>query len=733
MSIHFQEQSKVFTLQTKYSTYQMQVGKHDYLLHLYYGSKIEDQEMSYLLQYNDRGFSSNPYEAGEDRTFSLDSLPQEYSVFGMGDYRESSLHVINTDGSYDVQLKYEGHEIYRGKRPLEGLPATYGTQEEMETLVIKLVDEVTKVRVELSYSVLEELDVITRSVQVKNDGEGVLRLEKVMSCCIDFMNRSDFDFMTFYGKHTLERQVERTPLRHGKMVVDSVRGCSSHQQNPFVILCDQDAGETHGECYGFSFVYSGNFKACVEVDQINQTRFVMGINETGFSYQLQPGEYFTAPEVIMAYSETGLGNLSRNYHKLIQNHICRGKFKKARRPILINNWEATYFDFTSDKLVSIAKDASELGIEMLVMDDGWFGVRNDDYAGLGDWFVNTDKLVGGLKPLVEQVNSFGMKFGIWFEPEMINEDSDLYRAHPEWCLKTPGRKGNRSRYQFILDMTREDVREYLYTSITEILQQANIEYIKWDMNRHMANVYSALLPPERQGEVYHRYVLGLYDLMERLVTENPNVLFEGCSGGGGRFDAGMLYYTPQIWTSDNTDAVDRLRIQYGTSFGYPISSMGAHVSAVPNHQTGRITPLNTRGVVAMSGTFGYELDINKMTEEEKVMVKEQVATYKRNYDIVNYGDYYRLTNPYSTKRYVVWQFVSEDKKRSFLNFVLTKPELNGDIITFRLQGLEERTVYRVIGTDEVYTGQALMKAGYHLKEQFGDYTAVQIELEAVQG
>ncbi|WP_167957269.1 alpha-galactosidase [Anaerosporobacter faecicola] len=729
MAILYHEQTKIFTMHTKNSTYQMQVGAYGYLLHLYYGSKIEGQELTYLLQYNDRGFSSNPAEAYKDRTFSLDFLPQEYSVFGMGDYRESGLQLQNTDGSFDVQLTYKSHEIYQGKRRLEGLPASYGTEKEVESLVITLQDEVTKVEVDLLYSVFEELDTITRSVQVRNKGIGTITLEKVMSCCLDFMNRCDFDYMTFYGKHTLERQVERTPIRHGKMSVESVRGCSSHQQNPFVILCDQDANEMHGECYGFSFVYSGNFKATVEVDQIHQTRFVMGIHDTGFCFTLEPGEAFVAPEVMMVYSEQGLGALSRNYHTLIQEHICRGKFKKARRPVLINNWEGTYFDFTAEKLASIAKDASKLGIEMLVMDDGWFGVRNDDYSGLGDWFVNTNKLQGGLSKLVEEVNSYGMKFGIWFEPEMVNEDSDLYRTHPDWCLKTPTREGNRSRFQYVLDMSREEVRTYLYERITAILKEANIEYIKWDMNRHLTNVYSISLPANRQGEVYHRYVLGLYDLLERLTTENPHVLFEGCSGGGGRFDAGMLYYSPQIWTSDNTDPIDRLRIQYGTSFGYPISSMGSHVSAIPNHQTGRVTPLHTRGVVAMSGTFGYELDMNKMTEEEKEEIKEQVAMYKKYYNTINYGAYYRLTNPYSSERFVAWEFVSEDGKNVLVNFVLTKPEHNPPIINIKLQGLERNKRYRVAGTEEVYTGAALMNAGYHLKEQFGDYTAVQIALE----
>ncbi|BCN32673.1 alpha-galactosidase [Anaeromicropila herbilytica] len=730
MAILYNEKSRIFTIHSKYSTYQMQVDQYDYLLHLYYGSKIENQEMSYLLQYNDRGFSSNPYEVGKNRTYSLDFLPQEYSVFGMGDYRESCLSVVNEDGSYDIELKYENHTIYKGKKLLEGLPAAYGSEEEVETLEICLRDRVTNLEVTLSYSVFYEYDVITRSVKVKNGGSNAIWLDRALSVCLDFANRSDFDYITFYGKHTFERQLERTKVRHGKTTVDSVRGCSSHQQNPFVILCDSNANEVYGECYGFSFVYSGNFKATVELDQFNQTRFVMGINDTGFSYRLQADEEFIAPEVIMAYSEHGLGELSRKYHKVIQNHVCRGKYKKARRPILINNWEATYFDFTSEKLVSIAREASSLGIEMLVMDDGWFGVRNDDYSGLGDWFVNTDKISGGLKKLVEDVNQCGMKFGIWFEPEMINEDSELYREHPEWCLRTPTRKGNRSRYQYVLDMTRKDVRDYLYDCISKILEEANIEYIKWDMNRHLTNVYSLGLDKESQGEVYHRYVLGLYELLERLISKYQDVLFEGCSGGGGRFDAGMLYYTPQIWTSDNTDAIDRLKIQYGTSFCYPISSMGAHVSAVPNHQTGRITPLNTRGIVAMSGTFGYELDVNKMTSSEKEMVKEQVEQYKKHYNTINYGDYYRITDPYHEERYMAWQFVSENKEKMLLQYVLLKPECNAPIVNIKLQGLEPDQVYTVVGTSETYTGSALMKAGYRIPEMNGDYTAVQIEFEA---
>ncbi|MGI5959164.1 MAG: alpha-galactosidase [Massiliimalia sp.] len=741
--IQIDEKRNLFTLQTKHSTYQMKVDQYGFLLHTYYGSTVEDIDLSYTICPADRGFSGNPYEAENNRSYSLDTFPQEYSTFGRGDYRSSALYVVNSDGSYDCDLRYCSYEIIKGKPALPGLPATYGTEDEVETLKITLQDPVTKLTVELSYSVFADRDMITRSAVITNHGDTSVKLEKALSCCVDFQVPHDMDVMTFYGKHCHERGVERTPVRHGKIVVDSVRGASSHHQNPFVILCDHKADETHGNCYGFSFVYSGNFVATTELDQIDQVRFTMGIHSDGFEFTLQPEEQFQTPEVVMAYSEQGLGQLSRNYHKLYQNNLCRGKYKHARRPILINNWEATYFQFDDDKLVKIAEDASKLGIEMLVMDDGWFGKRDDDNSGLGDWFVNTNKIKGGLDHLCKRINDLGMKFGIWFEPEMISEDSDLYRAHPDWCLCTQGRKGTRSRYQFVLDMSRDDVIDYLYKVISDILDSANIEYVKWDMNRHMANVWSAQLPAERQGEVYHRYILGLYRLLERLTSAYPDVLFEGCSGGGGRFDAGMLYYSPQIWCSDNTDAIERLDIQYGTSFGYPVSAMGAHVSACPNHQTGRISPLYTRGVVAMSGTFGYELDINKMTPREKEIVKEQVETFKSLYDLISYGDYYRLSNPFEEKEYTAWMFVSEDKTEALVNYVQVRARSNASVRGIFLEGLDDASVYQVngmmyVGEEETklpvqeLSGSALKKAGLMMPMISGDYTSVQYQLKKVR-
>ncbi len=728
MAIYFNESTRQFILRTDSSSYQMQIGKFGYLFHLYYGKRVEEMDLSYLLREVGRAFSGNPYEAGMDRNFSLDVLPQEYSTFGNGDYRTSALMVKNVDGSMETDLRYQSHRIYKGKEKLKGLPATYGEETEVETLVITLEDKVNGLQVDLSYSVFEKYDAIIRSTKLINTSEQSLTLERALTMCMDYSCPDKMDIITFYGRHAMERQLERTPLRHGKISVGSVRGCSSHHYNPMVILCNHDTGEDYGACYGFSFVYSGNFLAEVELDQSEQVRFVMGIADENFSFSLKKGESFQTPEVIGIYSSEGFHKLSSCYHHLYRKHLIRGKYRDIRRPILINNWEATYFDFDDEKLIGIAKEASKLGVELFVMDDGWFGKRNDDLTGLGDWIVNTEKIKCGLSKLCESINHLGMKFGIWFEPEMVNEDSDLYRAHPDWCLKTPSRMGNRSRYQFVLDMSRKEVIDYLYERIYAILKSANIEYVKWDMNRHLANVYSRTLPPERQGEVYHRYVLGLYELLERIITEFPDILLEGCSGGGGRFDAGMLYYTPQIWCSDNTDAIDRLKIQYGTSFGYPVNTMGAHVSACPNHQNGRITPLPTRGVVAMAGTFGYELDISKMTEEEKGIVKEQIETFKSYADLIAQGEYYRLSNAMEENVfYVAWEFVKEDKTEALLSYVQIHPQTNLLYVRIRWKGLDPRKNYKV--EKEVYSGEVLMNIGYLLPVLQGDYRSFQIHIQ----
>ena len=717
--------NQIFSLHTKHSTYQMKVDR-DFLIHTYYGPYVGDSDMSYLARCIDRGFSGNP-DGITDKGYSLDTQLLEYPSYGTGDFRNDCLRVAYADGSQVTDLKYVSHEIKEGKYGLEGLPAMYQGEENVQTLEVVLQDVYKKLEVILYYGVFENLDVITRACKIVNKGEDKVNLLRAYSMCLDFNNK-DMDFVHFYGRHAMERIMERTPLHHGIQSVGSRRGFSSHQHNPFVVLCAHDAGEDHGNCYGASFVYSGNFAAEAEVTQADCTRMTMGIHDAQFQFELQPQESFTAPEVMLSFSSEGLGTLSRNYHKAIRYHICRGKYKTARRPILINNWEATYFNFNTEKLLDIAREAKKLGIEMLVMDDGWFGKREDDISGLGDWFVNEKKLGGKLKDLVDGVNEIGLKFGIWFEPEMISEDSDLYRAHPDWALKIPGRAPTRGRQQLVLDFSREDVRTYNFDRMCEILESSDIEYVKWDANRHLTDVWSALLPAERQGEVFHRFILGLYDFLEKITQRFPNVLFEGCSGGGGRFDAGMMYYHPQIWCSDDTDAVERLEIQYGTSFAYPVSTMGAHVSVCPNHQTGRSVSMKTRGVVAMSGTFGYELDITKLSEEDKQTVKEQIEAFKKYYDLIQNGDYYRLTDDGRKSPFVAWEFVSADKKEALLNVVVLRTKANPILHTVYARGLEADMMYQVEGSQEKFSGAALMNGGYPIPVMGDDYQAVQIHL-----
>ena len=731
MGIIVNKDGTLFSLHTKHSTYQMKVNHLGILLHQYYGEKIESEDMCYCFAGEDIGFSGNPYDAGEDRTFSLDIVPQEYTGDGVGDYRINSIAVKYADGSQGLDLRFQGYQIVEGKYALPGMPAMYDESGEVFTLEIFMKDTAADVEVTLYYSVWERYDIITRAVRIHNRESVPVQLLKAASVCLD-LPEGNWELMHFYGKHAMERQMERKPLMHGIQSVGSLRGASSHHHNPFIVLCDQDANEDYGACYGLSFVYSGNFEAQVELDQQEQVRIVMGIHSQMFSYTLESGADFYTPEVVMAYSGEGMGKMSRNLHKAYQNHLCRGKYKLAQRPVLINNWEATYFDFDEKKILDIAKEAADLGIEMLVLDDGWFGKRNSDSTSLGDWDVNTDKLKGGLRPLADQVNQLGLKFGIWFEPEMISEDSELYRSHPEWVFQMPGRNPSRSRNQLVLDMSREDVRGYLYKKLTNILDSVNIEYVKWDMNRSLCDVYSAKLPPERQGEAAHRYVLGVYDLLEKIVSRYPNLLLEGCCGGGGRFDPGMLYYSPQIWSSDDTDAIERIKIQYGTSFGYPVSANGSHVSAVPNHQTGRVTPFETRGVVSMAGSFGFELDLNQLTEEEKAAVKDQIERFKKYYDLIHYGDYYRLSNPFEQSVYAAWEYVSEDRRKALLHGVMVHARANVLRTRIRLKGLKGDAKYRVNGSDEVYWGDALMRAGILLPKTMGDYQAVEMYFVMVE-
>lgn len=726
MGILYDEIRKTFTLHTKDSTYQMQVDPFGFLLHLYYGRHTEGC-MDYLLTYADRGFSGNPYDVGSDRTYSMDVLPQEFPCQGNGDSRSPVFSVKNIDGSISCDLRFKKYEIAKGKYGLKNLPAIYAEEEEAETLKIYMEDPVTKVSVCLLYGVLPEYNIITRSAVVVNGSEGRIHLEKVQPACLDFV-AGEFDLITFYGRHAMERNFQRVPVAHGAQVIGSRRGTSSHQYNPVMILADREATEDFGSCYALSFLYSGGFKGEAEKDQFNLTRIQLGLQEELFSYPLDPGQEFYVPEVALTYSQNGMAQLSQNLHTCFRRRLCRGKYRDLVRPILINSWEASYFDFNGESIFQLAKQASEIGIEMLVMDDGWFGKRDDDNSGLGDWYVNEEKLGESLENLIRRINGLGMKFGIWIEPESVNEDSRLFKRHPDWVMRIPGRNPVRARNQLVLDFSRKEVVDYIFQEICKILD-LGVEYVKWDMNRCLTDIYSCAT--QDQGKVLHDYVLGLYDFLERLVQRYPHILIEGCSGGGGRFDAGMLYYTPQIWCSDNTDAIDRIRIQYGTSFGYPVSTVGSHVSAVPNHQTGRSTSLKTRGVVAMAGTFGYELDLATMTEEEKREICTQVKQYHKLAPLVQQGRYYRLTNPFASE-VGAWEFVSEDGSEVLLQAVMLEIHGNMTVNYVKLKGMESGKMYEEKSSGRIYASDALMETGVPLPTAFGEYQAYQYYFKEVK-
>lgn len=722
MAIIVDEKTGLFQLITDNTEYQMKADKYGVLKHLWYGEKT-GCDMEYLQSYPDVGFSGNIYDAGNDRTYSLDTLPLEYACDGVGDYRVTGAAAVHSDGSCALDLRYKSYRISKGKYSIKGLPTVYADENEAETLEIILKDKYSDIEVTLRYGVLPKLDIITRCVSVANNGTQPVILTKVASLCLDIPH-GKWEWVHFHGRHAMERLTERMPLCHGIQESSSTRGTSSHHQNPTVLLCSPDCTETSGSCIGAALMYSGSFQTKIQLDQMEQVRLVMGINPELFRWELKPSEVFDTPEVIMSYSSNGMEKLSHNFHKVIREHVCRGKYKLTERPVLINNWEATYFDFNEEKILKIAEQAASLGVDMLVLDDGWFGKRDDDCSGLGDWFVSEEKLNGGLGKLAEKIKSLGMKFGLWFEPEMVSEDSDLYRSHPDWAIKIPSRDPVRSRYQLVLDMINPEVRDYLFGAISDILKNADISYIKWDMNRSICDWYTPCLSAENQGEMPHRYVLGLYELLERLTTAFPDVLFEGCSGGGGRFDAGMLYYCPQIWCSDDTDAFERTKIQYGTSFFYPVSAIGSHVSAVPNHQTGRITPIETRAVTAMAGSFGYELDLNTLSHDEKQEVKEQIVRFKKDGPLIHNGLYYRLSDSLNDK-YAMWGFVSEDKKEVLVHGVIFRTEPNRTQYLVKLRGLLPDTNYRLAENGEVYKGSALMNGGILLPKSWGDYASIE--------
>jgi alpha-galactosidase len=719
MQITFEQKQGIFHLQNNQMSYVIQLVQNAYPAHVYWGRPIRSGQLASILQFHERcSFSPNPVP--EDRSISFDTLPQEYPAYGTSDYREPAYQVALSDGSTITELIYDKHRIYAGKPTLEGLPATYIEHEdEAQTLELELLDALIGLRVILSYTIFDKHAAMTRSVRFVNEGIADVKLLRALSMSLDY-SHNEFDLLQLSGSWVRERYMVRRPLAPGKLTVESRRGSSSHQHNPFIALLAKEAGEDHGDVYGFSLVYSGNFAAHAEVEPYGNTRVSMGINPFDFSWLLEPGQAFQTPEAVMVYSSAGLGEMSRSYHKLYRTRLCRGEFRDRTRPVLVNNWEATYFQFNADKIESIASAGKELGIELFVLDDGWFGKRDSDNSSLGDWIVDKAKLPNGLEDLVARVNGMGLQFGLWFEPEMVSPNSELYKKHPDWCLHVPNRRRTEGRQQLILDFSREDVCEAILGMLRNILSSSPITYVKWDMNRNMTEIGSAALPPERQRETAHRYILGLYRVLESLTKEFPHILFESCSGGGGRFDPGMLYYMPQTWTSDNTDAVSRLKIQYGTSIVYPISSMGAHVSAVPNHQVKRETSLKMRGDVAMSGNFGYELDLTRFTDEEKEIVKQQIADYKEIRPLVQFGDLYRLLSPFEGNE-TAWMIVSEDKKQALIGYFRVLAEPNAPLKSLRLKGLNPDFDYRIAGNEAEYPGDHLLYAGLPVNDLRGDF------------
>lgn len=729
MAIVYDASSKTFNLSTSKTSYVLKVLDSNHVAHVYWGKKIKAKNLDYVLRSKNWGSFLTNTDNIDD--FMLEMTPQEYPGYGSTDLRTPAVELQFSDGTSATDFRYESHNIYAGKNKLNNLPATYVEDEnEAMTLELTLVDSLKNVKLILSYSVFEEFDAITRSVKIINESNEDVNINRVLSANVDFRD-SDYELLQLSGAWARERHIIRKEIRSGSQSIESRRGSSSHAQNPFMALVRKDTTEQHGEVYGFSLVYSGNFLANVEVDMYENARAQIGINPFDFTWLLKSKEEFIAPEAVLVYSNEGLTGMSHIYNCLYGKRLCKGKYRDEVRPILINNWEATYFDFNETKIKEIAREATNLGMELFVLDDGWFGKRDDDNSSLGDWFVNEEKLKGGLNQLATEINEMGLQFGLWFEPEMVSPISELYKEHPDWCIHIPGRNRSEARRQLILDYSREDVCNYIIEKISEVLSSAPISYVKWDMNRNMSEIGSAKLPANRQREVAHRYILGLYKVLEEITTRFPDVLFESCSGGGGRFDPGMLYYMPQTWTSDNTDAIERLKIQFGTSMVYPNASIGCHVSAVPNHQVDRITPIETRGVVAMSGNFGYELDITKLPESEKEIIKEQVKLYKEIRETIQFGKCYRLSSPFENND-IAWMFISKDCEEIIVSFVRTLAKPNSKFISLKLVGLDESSKYEILGENIIVGGDELMNIGLNVPELKGDYQAKMWRLKKVK-
>lgn len=708
MPITFDEKRKIFKLDTLDSTYAIGI-REGYLIHLYYGKKIPDDN---LLDLPFRGYFAtiSPKNVHvDDYKFSLDVQPMEYSCNGSGDYRLAALSIKDSMGRTTTDIRYLDHKIYDGKPKLKGLPATYCNDDsEAQTLELITIDKFTGAKVTLYYTAFANYSVITESVKVENTGKETFEIEKVASCCVNFPSM-DYNMINLSGVWSRERRVITRHLAHGIQSVASKRGSSSHNHNPFVALVDDKGGEDFGDAFGFNLVYSGNFSADIETDYLDCTRLVMGINPIDFTWVVEPGDEFQSPEVVMVYSDSGMGKMSRTFHDLYNNNLIRGEWKNKKRPLLINSWEGSGFDFDQETLVRYAKEAKKLGIELLVMDDGWFGHRDSDNSSLGDWFVNESKLKGGLTKLIERVNAEGVQFGIWYEPEMISEDSELYKAHPDWCVHVEGREQSPARQQYVIDMTRQDVRDCIFNQMYDVLSKNNIAYLKWDYNRAITEPASVMLDARRSKEFFHRFILGTYELMDRITSAFPHILFESCAGGGGRFDAGMLYYMPQAWASDNTDPIERLTIQFGTTMCYPASSMGAHVSACDR------TGIETKAAVAMAGTFGYELDPKEMSEEDKENVKEQVKNYHRYYNVIHFGDLYRIIAPTDDEFKCAWEYVAKDKSEALLTVVI-KNRAPHDFLLIKMKGLDPEKMYRDETDGEIYSGALLMNAGINLTD-----------------
>ncbi|MEW8968601.1 alpha-galactosidase [Exiguobacterium alkaliphilum] len=707
--IHVNETERVFHLSNAVFSYVLRVEEGNVLTNEYFGQAISAYRGGRKYPRVDRSFSPNFPEA-TDRLYSLDTILQEYPGYGTGDYRTPAQVIRHEDGSTVTDFRYKSYEIVTGKPRLDGMPSTYVEQdEEAETLIITLEDPKERLTARLVYTVYRDRPVLARSARIENEGAETHYLQKAASLSLD-LPLQELEVITLNGMWGRERMMEREPVKRGVKVFDSKRGSSSHQMNPFLALVSPETTEYAGEAVGFSLVYSGSHQMLLERDPYGQTRVQLGINEFGFEWRLDPGACFQTPEVNIVYSANGTMEMSQAFHALYRERLARGTFRDADRPILINNWEATYFDFDEAKIKSIVDESAALGIELFVLDDGWFGRRDDDYTSLGDWFEYEQKIPNGLKGLADYIHTKGMKFGLWFEPEMISKESELFKQHPDWAIQIPGRGLSKGRDQYVLDFSRKEVRDNIVQQMTEVLDRVPIDYLKWDFNRNVTEVFSTSLPSDRQGEVLHRYVLGLYEVLETITSRYPNILFESCSGGGGRFDPGMLYYMPQTWTSDNTDAIARLKIQHGTSMVYPISSMGAHVSAVPNHQTHRETSLEMRGNVAMAGVFGYELDVTEMSEDEKAIVKQQVAFYQEHRRTFQYGTFYRLESAFDSN-HPSWMFVSEEEVIVCDYSVLS--ETAPLIRLLKLRGLDTTAVYEVEG--QHYGGDELMHVGLYIE------------------